>query len=434
MPSAYEYSPDDKELRTLADNEFKAHRERHAMHWQYYIGKHPKYLKKSGSYDDNVILNIVRQSIDRTISFLIPEFPHLTLSDSNNADLENELWNVWKLNGGAVLLYNMVVNGSVDGHVYARVQYDETETIRIYNLNAANIIVYWDGDNIDDILWYELRWQSGKTAYRQDIVKDGNQWVLRDFVRRDSSNQWVLDVELVWDYPLAPIVDWQHLPLPNEFYGEHEMTALSTQNAINKTASDFSRILRFHASPKTIGTGLEPNQIQATGIDDFLATPNVDAKIFNLEMQSDLVSSMNFLNLLIQDYHNQSRVVMTSGEPDAFRGMTNLGIRATYLPMLNKNEVLRRQYGYAIQEISKRVLMLMGQEPVAPDLTWKSALPEDERENLQIVQGEIALGLMSKKTASAELGLDYTQEQDAIMDEALTADILGNGAPAGVSE
>lgn len=433
MPSAYSYDPNDRELRDAADNERKERIELHRLNWQYYVGKHPKYLKKKGAYDDNVILNIARQSVDRTLSFLIPEFPHLTLENEANTDLETALWDGWKLNGGAVLLYNMAVNGSVDGHVFSKVQPDAGGNIRIYNLNSANILVYWNGDDIDDILWYELTWKSGKVQYRQDIVRDGKQWRILDYIKTGNSTQWVLDTELVWDYELAPIVDWQHLPIPNQFYGEHEFTAISTQNAINKTASDFSSILRFHASPKTIGTGLEASQVQATGIDDFLTTPSPDAKIFNLEMQSDLASSMNFLNLLIQDYHNQARVIMTSGEPDAFRGMTNLGIRATYLPMINKNDILRRQYGYAIMEISKRVLMLMGKEPVAPTLTWKSALPEDERETVQMVSQEIALGLMSKQTASAELGLDYTQEQANIDEEQLVSDVQNAGQPVGVS-
>lgn len=435
MPSALEYLPDDKAIRSASQAEQNAMLKQHTKHWAYWRGNQPEFLKPNGGFNDNVTLNLTRQCIQRTIDFLVPEFPHIGIPEAGNTDLEEAVWAVWKANGGAVLLHNIALNGSLDGHCYARVQPDEKGDIRIYNLDATRVVTFWDSDNIDVVLWYEVHWKVGKVAYRQDTVNEDSRWRIYEY--KQAGTQWVLDREIRWDYPLPPIVDWQHIPVPNHFYGDHELTAISVQNAINKTASDVSRILRFHAFPRTVGTGFGVEDVQATGIDDFYAIENENAKVTNLEMESDLTASLNFLNLLVTNYLNHNEVVMTSGDPAAFRGMTNLGVRTTFMPMINKNEVLRRQYGYAIMNITRCILMLSnvaGWENLTVDLRWKSPLPEDERENLAIVEGEMALDLMSKRTASAKLGLDYDQERNRIDDEQIVSDVLNAGASAGTSE
>jgi hypothetical protein len=90
-------------------------------------------------------------------------------------------------------------------------------------------------------------------------------------------------------------------------------------DAINFTASNIQRILKFHSHPKTIGTGFSAEQLQNTAVDEMWAIPDPAAKVFNLEMQSDLASAFNYLNLLKGAY------AKVTGVPDLDPAVVNVG-------------------------------------------------------------------------------------------------------------
>lgn len=423
MPAAVEYNANDKALRAAADAEFQQRQDVIKRNADYYYGRHKKWLKDDTS---NVVINLCRQAIDRIISFLVPKMPALELNEEETTDDEQLLMTVWNENGGATLLNNMVWGGCVAGQVYARVFQDTDGNIKIVNLNPANVITFWDSDDYNKVLWYELRWND---AARQDVVWDGNRWLILQYERGEKG--WRKVDEIIWPYVFSPIVDWQHQKITGQYYGQHELQHAALNDIVNKIASDVAEIIRYHATPRTIGTGIQAGQVQETGIDRFWAIDDADAKVFNLEMSSDLSSSMNYLALLREMFLAESRVSIVPSSLDAFRNMTNLGIRAAFMDMSLKNESLRRAYGWGIQEISKRVLALAGLEPVAPRIVWDDALPVDGRETLQVVQQEMGLGLLSKRTASAILGLNYDTESERLSKEYMEDDILngfGDGA------
>jgi hypothetical protein len=206
------------------------------------------------------------------------------------------------------------------------------------------------------------------------------------------------------------------LPAPNRFYGKpdlgHELRLTTLNDAVNKTASDYKAILRTHAAPRTIGTGIRTEDMKETAIDQFWAIPNPDAKVFNVEMQSDLDSSMEFIKFLVEAFYSQARITIAKGGPEAFKDVTNLGIKVAYLDMLAKDASLRRQYGRGIREISRRFLMLGG-FPHDIDIIerWPEPLPTSEPERVEIVAKEQALGLISRESAAGALGLDWDLEQ-----------------------
>lgn len=430
MPAATEYltnqdSPDYKALREAADKEFQDRQRLSETNWNYYRGRHRKNLAIEDGVDHNVVLNLCRPMIDRVISFLFPEMPTFELDDEADTAPEQWLTDVWEHNGGAVLLSDMALNGALNGQVYARVNpvQNETDLPEIINLNPANIISFWQADDYRKVLWYEIRWASGKKEYRQDVIADGETWVIKDYAKKVK---WELTQETLWESPLGPIVDWKHLPKPNEYYGENELFHAGLNDAVNRIASDMNKILYFFGAPTTIGTGFEGGEVQTTGIGRFWTVPKPDAKIYNLEMQGDLAASHTYLQTLMNLFVLQSRVAMISASPDTFRGMTNLGIRSFFMDMIAKNEILRRMYGWGMQQISRRVLMLGGYpSDMSPKLKWGEALPVDHREEVDLVQKQRDMKLMSARTASAELGLDFEQELER-MDEELerSGDVL----------
>jgi hypothetical protein len=408
MPAATHYAPDDRDIRSAAENEHRARQQRHHQNWRYYDGDHRPHLKTDDG-DDNVTLNLCRQVIDRTIAFLVPDFPLLEIDEVEETARESWLRQAWQANQDAVLLGALALNGALDGHIYARVIPAEPNP-RIVPLNSAHVIVFWDADDFEKVRWYELRWQVGRTTYRQDVVYEDDRWLIRDF--RLKGSRWELLDEVIWPYALGPIVDWQHQKHPVEYYGRDELPHAHLNDLINKVASDTARILRFHAYPRTIGTGFEATNVQASGIDDFWVIPEKEAHVFNLEMQSDLSASLRFLQLLTDNFLAESRVTMLNGDPQHFKGVTNLGVRVAYLDQIAKTEMLRRQYSIGLQAISRRLLMLGGHDhDVNVRVHWGEALPVDRREAVELVAKQIELGLLSPQTASAQLGLDWQTER-----------------------
>lgn len=426
MPAASDYNPDpnNKALRDAAEAEYSERQKASKRNWDYYRGKHKNSLLVEDGIDDNVKLNICRPAVDRRISFLFPEMPGLELDKEADTEPEQFLKDVWESLGGAVLMSQCALNGALNGQVYYRVNpsADDTGLPDVVNLNPANIITWWRDDDYREILWHELRWKAGKIDYRQDVVDMEGSWLIRDF-KRGGNNQWELIREEVWQNELGPIVTHPHTPIPNEFYGESELFHAELNDSINRVASDVNKILRFHAGPRTIGTGVQGGKVTKTAVNNFWTIENENAKVYNLEMQSDLTASQNFLSSLIEMFIMQSRVTMISSSPDAFKGMTNLGIRAAFMDMIHANEVLRRMYGYGIQQVSQRILMLAGRAyEMPPKLAWGEALPVDHREEVDLIQKQKDMGLMSMQTASAQLHLDFEEEQRRIADE---ADIQG---------
>jgi hypothetical protein len=413
------------ELSQAADDERKARAQIHSGNWAYYDGDHRKPLKVKNNVDNNVILNLAAQAVDRTVAFLFPDKPEIELDDNGAAENEDEKYldACWDAASGAVLLTNTALNGALDGHVFLRVvEADRVgELPRVILLNAAKVIVYWDADDLDCVLWYEIIQTRKGVQWRQDIVNlaeitDGAEqgWRIFEYVYKQS--KWQLDGEPIdWTYELGPLVDFQHLPRPNRYYGEHELKHARLNDAVNKVASDVKAILRSHASPKTIGTGVQPAAVQETAIDSFWAIPNEAAKVFNLEMNSDLASSMTYMQFLADTFMAQSRVAMLRGGPDQYKNITNLGIKAAFMDMIAKNEILRRQYGQGIIEVCRRLLMLGGRAyDVQPTLRWASALPVSALEDVQVAQAEINMGVISKETVAGKLGLKWDDEAKRI--------------------
>jgi hypothetical protein len=429
MPPAVYYDPDDPDIRQSAEDELRARRELIGNAWLYYRGdmqKHLKFDKKT--QDDNITVNLCKQLVDRVVSFRVPKFPELELDELKDTDAEKELRKIWTRNGGPLKLAKIVKNGALAGHCFVRVMPPKpgSDYQRIINLNPANVIVFWRGDDYEEVLWYQIQWTLGKTAYRQDIVAMNNQtWQIREYqgsIEKSVGGEkitWVFSKSEDWNYPLAPIMDWQHGLNSDAYYGDGELGHARLNDKVNKVKSDVSRILRFHASPRTIGTGMEATEVTPTAIENFWTIDDADAKVYNLEMKSDLASSHNFAEDLTQHFYAEGRVVVLKGTIADFQRVTNLGIRALYIDQLAKNEELGWQYATGIQGVSQRVRMLLGvpdyQAPVI--VKWADPLPKDSKEEREALAIEQGMGTVSKQTIAKDLDRNWTLELEQMDEE-----------------
>lgn len=458
MPAAITYDPTNRDYRQAAAAELAERRAWMARAWQYYRGDHPKPLRaRAGRPDNNVIINLVAQHADHTISFAVPVFPALELDRDSETAAEAKLNDFWRSVGGEQWLINAMLPGLLGGHVFVRIVPPERDgqLPRAVTLDPGNTLVAWAADDYEKLLWYEVYYRAPGAERRQDIIAPGvlkgreldlggvratagDTWVIMEYERLlgrgetpPGEEAWVPVRTAIWPHQSPPIVDWKHLPAPGRYYGQHELGGLALNDAVNKVASDIKSILRVHAAPRRVAIGVSPDQIKETAIDSFWAIDNrtpAEVDIKNLEMQSDLQSSMAFLDFLTGAYMQQARVTILSGGPDAYKGITNLGIKAAFMSQLGKTQTLQQTYGAGIARISAAALEMMGMGPAEPEVEWKHALPVSEIEltNAQVMQ--INAGIQSRRGAAGELGHDYERVQAQLMQEALTIDAITPGA------
>lgn len=425
MPGLAEYPlTDPGQLTELASNELAERCKAIDSAWAYYEGNHRKPLKvKAGQADDNVILNVSRKAIAQAVSLLFGELPTFEIGDNAQSAQDEQLTQFWAANDAQILLHNMALQGALGGHVFTKLVPTEAG-VRLLLLNPRRITVFWQPDDMSAVTAYVIGYEQGDTEIRQDIVRQSGSWLVRDLVR-ERGRSWEEKQALIWNFPWAPIVDWQNMPDPEEYYGDPDLVRPELNDALNFVASNTMRIIKHHGHPKTIGVGMRAADVQQTAVDGFWSVPNPEAKISNLEMQSDLGSSMAFLQLLQQWFFAEHQAVDMASFAADLGNLTNFGLRTVYKDALDKLGTKRALYGKALADISERTLALMGMA-ARPTITWPDPLPFNDAEEIAGIQTEMGLGILSKETAASLRGRDWTLEQERIAEETAATDNIGS--------
>lgn len=457
MPAAKQYYPElntveARKLEEAFEAEFKSRQDASKEAWAYYDGAHRAPLRKDNTgTNDNLIINLIEGIIDKSVSSLIGIDDHgmvkgitfdivdqpgepgwiqritqgaqRLFQQQGPSEEQQYLDEVWKANNAQMLMLDALLNGGVDGHsflkVLARGEYTESgmEVPRVICLDPACVTVFWDAGDKSRVLWYRIQYEAGGVAYRQDIVRevdvngaDTGRWAIYNY-RKERTSMFVADGEDVWDYKWPPIVDWKNLPNPKSYYGKSDIGGKGRLNdGLNLTASNVQRILKHHAHPKTVVTGARVEDILTTSIDSLWSIPSADAKVTNLEMQSDLSSSINFVMLLWRTIYDLARELNPGTVADKLGAITNFGLRVLFADSLAKGGIKRLLAGEALQRLNRYLLELGGYDVTLPiNVVWPEPLPSDPLQTAQALQIMATLGL-SNETALKRWGADPEQE------------------------
>ena len=400
-----------------------------SLYWDYYRGRHRKPLKmRSGQPDDNTILNYSRRVVNKGVQFLFGKTIEFEIDGTDAMTRQEEyLAQVW---GSAeekmTLLQEIALNGAVTGTAFVRLYPPQGpgSLPRIVNVDPALLDVITNDDDIDDIRSYRITWKSGDQWKRHRIDADAGQWIISEEVK-GAGDRWQLVSDEIWPWDFPPVVHCQNLPAPNEFWGISDLENADINDAINFTASNINRILRFHSHPKTIGIGFNAAQLQNTAVDQFWTIPNEQAKVFNLEMQSDLASAYAYLQELRNAY---SKI---TGVPELDPAQVNIGalsgfaLRILYGDLLELTRMKRNTYGAMLNELNRRILVVSNLGDMLTRIVWQSPLPEDEQATSEALARDRQAGL-SLQTYMERRGYDWEREQERIAEEQATTDTIGS--------
>lgn len=472
MPSAIVYvpptDPGRNSLQGEVENERRKRRDRYRTALEYYLGDHPRQLEydvNEDDHDDNTVINLVQMTADRTISFLFPSMPTFETDPSSTDDTPEEAWlkKFFAANGGLSALVKLGLRGFLAGHSFIRVKPAPEKRRKRKNvfpimtvLDPTSITVYWKADDVADVLWYEMRYMVGDSVYIQDFVKDDDkeQWLIhtyRSVGKHDNNNPFPGDPtahgsasvvaldQLEFSssngqfeevFPRAihtglipPIIEFPHLPHPDDYYGLGEFTQQTLQDTINRIVSVRNKLVSENAAPVDVFLGADVDDVEPG--DGFMAVSNPQVKVQRLELRGDLAGITATLDKLIETYLAVARVVLLNGEAKDLQRVTNASVRTLFLDALSKNELLQSAYGFGLLQLA-RVALAMGYEAghiqVNPEtlelnIHFPTPLPVDDTEIANQNAIMLAAGSMSKRTAATRMGLDWKFELAAQLSE-----------------
>lgn len=395
--------------------------------WKAYYGDMEPVLKTGpGKPDDNVLLG-VRHLVDKGVSSLFGQsLAFEILSDGEHDPVkqspdEKLLADIWRRNRQGTLLHKLGLNGAICGQAFLKLQRTPNGP-RLILLDPATLDVDHDPDDIERVVRYAITYQAkdpqtGKVwLYRQRHEPTGSGWVITDErADPDHPTQWTtLNVEM-WPYPFAAVVDCQNLPLPNVYWGtaDLEPDILALNRALRFVLSNVQKIIRYHAHPKTWTNGAASSiEINADGIIG-LGTEN--AQLHNLEMTSDLASSIAFYERLREAYYELASVPEVAlGKMDNVGRLSGTAMQILYGPLVMRTQTKQLTYGELLAEINRRLLVLAGRLEPTEDTQiitrWPELIPNDPLEEGQTLLTHEQLGA-SQRTLLTKLGYNPDDEQ-----------------------
>lgn len=404
----------ERQLQEIAALDEIARASRFKRAWDAYSGRLTKPLKvKPNQADDNVLVNFARVIVDKGVSFLFGRNVGFELSEVEETTAEQWLRACWAANRKMTLLQKLALNGAVCGQAFVKIVPTRSYP-RLIVLDPSTVTVRWEADDIEQVVSYRIQYPAidpatGKPmAIRQLVERDGQVWRVSDQVSRGNSPVWETTAETIWPHPWSPIVDCQNLPVPNEYWGMSDLEddVLQLNSAINFVLSNLARIIRYHAHPKTWGRGFTANQLDIA-VDETIVLPSPEAELRNLEMVSDLSSSIALYERLREALHEVTRVPeVATGKLDNIGSLSGVALQILYQPLLEKTETKRRTYGDLLVELNRRLLALGGfGEENRTVLHWPELLPRDPKAEAETALLHQQLGV-SRSTILEKLGYD----------------------------
>lgn len=400
--------------------------------WQAYRGQLPDPLKVApGQPNDNVKTNRCAPIVDKGVSWLFGKPVGIriaansgtqtqsatgqgdTSADTATARRQDWLDGCLKANRLQARLQKAATNGGVCGHTFLMLHPDRplanpqgADYPRITLLDPATVSVRTAPDDVDLVQAYVIEYRvvagSGTSAsgWRRKVIErvdpDGlaeesvtgydrdDTWQITDYTRAESGSFWVPSgPPSDWPYPFPPIADSQNLPNPNEYWGAPDLTRdlLGLNKVLNFVQSNTARIIKYHAHPKTWIKGARASQIDI-GVDGLIGLPSTEASLQNLEMQSDLTSSMAFATDLRASMDELSRVpgVALGRLEDLPKGaVSGTTMRMLFEALTEKTESKRLLYGAMLEDLCMRLLWIAGcGEGIELELHWPDLLPVDD--------------------------------------------------------
>ena len=397
-----------------------------------YKGDLPKPLKVDlDGIDDNIRTNRIKPFVRTKRSLLFGKPLKMTVDEAGPKEAAQPWCDAFALaNRFSIFCKEVKMSGSVAGSAFWKLV-EHTPYPRLVQIDPTQMAVITDPQDWSVVIAYVQDYQltdptSGNLVdhrhieYRENA--DSTSWQIVDKEREAGQKSWGAPQESTWDYAWSPIHACKNLPSECEWWGEPDIDEdlIGLNKALNFVQSNTNRIIKFHATPHTQLLGGASAKAIDFGPGKIIGNLGPTGRLENLEMQSDLASSLAHANDIRESMDELSSVpaVALSRLSAMPRGaMSGVTIAMLYQPALNRTEDERELYGPALEETFSHALELCGMgKAVEVHATWQEVLPRDEQADWTVAQQQLECGV-SKHQILEDHNLDYDEQAKWIAEE-----------------
>lgn len=333
------------------------------------------------------------------------------------------LEDVWSINNRHELTYDIAYSMCITGDAYVKLAYDPdlyadgVGELTLQVLDSRTVLPYWDGHNKRKMVGCRIQYPT------KEIQSDGSLATrMYQEIHTEGTIVEVVDgeVDKIYPNPLGEImiVHIPNEPLPYRKYGRSDLEALLLPNKeYNEKASDFSEILAYHAAPVTIIKGARVQNLERGARKVWGGIPK-DGDVYNLGLDADLSSSVEYLQMLKKHLHETGNVPEEAlGALQNVSNTSAAALHVQYQPLIERTLKKQIHGGKGLRKINELILKFYEEagaidlpEDVPParkyrtEIEWGDALPRDRSIQLADIATEQGLGIESKKGALIRLG------------------------------
>lgn len=409
-------------------------------YWDFYLGDQWRVVREEG--ESLITFNYAKAIVDKSVSFLFGKGFRIQPHKEVAQELKPLLDEVWEYNKKDILGIEIGQMGAITGDCFIKVSWEDPEVdddgmlyeeeypdgkVRINVLPTSSVFPVYSSHDKDKMVSCTIQYAilemgiDGKPVAR----------MYKEVVTRDTISYYI-DNELVEEIPNIlreiNIVQIKNIPLAGESRGQSDLKSIiPLQKELNAKVTDVSDIVNYHSAPITIIQGAKSKNLEKGAKKVWGGLPK-DAKVYNLELNSDLNASNNFISTIKTAIHELSNTPEDSlGGKSAISNTTGVALQIKYAPLLEKTWLKRQTYGGGIKDVCRLVIKLLRvkgsdeERRLLNDLmatsegikkvfditvTFPDPLPKDEMVQLQIIAQKMNLGLEEPEGALIELGYE----------------------------
>lgn len=184
----------------------------------------------------------------------------------------------------------------------------------------------------------------------------------------------------------------------------------------NLKASDISEIIDYHSAPITVVFGASMDEVDKGASKMWSGLPK-DAKVQNLEMESDLASATKYLEHVKAEMFETANIpAIAFGDSVHISNTSGVALETVYAPLIELIDRKRRSLKSVFPEINKLILhhiynnytdLALGEldnkNKYYNEVNFETFLPKDTLVELNCIQLEMKMGLEDRKGAMKRL-------------------------------
>ena len=365
--------------------------------------------------------------------------------------LGDYLFQVWKDNKKDTLLTELGQTKSITGEAWVKVQFEDPEDmndpfeeypkgrIRLSCIPTQFVFPRFsdhDKDRLESLLiMYPIRKEQDtgvlfkRTVETTIMYKEF--WTPKEIIVYEGKKE--VD-RMENPYGFIPFVQIKNFPIAGRTRGVGDIDDIIPLNVeLNTKKSDVSEVIDYHSAPITLVYGAKIGNLEKGANKVWGGLPK-DAKVENLNLQGDLVASVNYASDVKTSMCEIAGVPETVlGGASAISNTSGVALQYMNLPLIERTRIKRSCSSDGLQEVNKYIIFISLYHDLIKkpeDISMKDflrneveipdTLPKDELIELQKIQQEMTMGLECRHGAMERVGKDNIPKKLAEIDKERT--------------